>query len=173
MEDLNANASKKAAACAVDLVSSRCSAYATDCWRSQDQEGQNWLETSASHREAAIAPGRPAGSSTQYAAFLPAWCTSAPDRVAPARLFGSCPHLRRAAFARGSLAICWLLQRDAHAFGAGQGYAATTSHPTIWDHRHHTHLVRIASSLQCPCRHWPYSRCKVGAIGIEPTTSPA
>jgi hypothetical protein len=62
MEDLNANVCKKAATCAVDLVSSRCSAYATDCWRSQDQEGQNWLETSAPHREAAIAPGRPAGS---------------------------------------------------------------------------------------------------------------
>jgi hypothetical protein len=47
----------------------------------------------------------------------------APDRDAPARLFGSCP--RRAAFAMGSDTICLLLQRDAHALGVGQRRAAT------------------------------------------------
>ena len=40
-----------------------------------------------------------------------------------------------------------LLQRDARAFGIGQGRAATTSRPTIRDHRRHTNLVRFASSI--------------------------
>ena len=36
----------------------------------------------------------------------------------------------------------------ADAPGVEQGRAATTSRPTIWDHRHYTNLVRIASSLR-------------------------
>jgi hypothetical protein len=40
-----------------------------------------------------------------------------------------------------------LLLRYAHALGVGQGRTVTTSRPTIWDHRHHTNLVRFASSI--------------------------
>jgi len=41
-----------------------------------------------------------------------------------------------------------LLQWDAHAPGVGQGRAATTIRPTIWDHIRYTALVRMASSLR-------------------------
>ena len=34
------------------------------------------------------------------------------------------------------------------AFANQKGLAATTIRPTIWDGRHHTNLVRIASSLR-------------------------
>jgi len=34
-----------------------------------------------------------------------------------------------------------------HTPGIGEGRAATTSHPTIWDYHRHTDLVRVASSL--------------------------
>jgi hypothetical protein len=36
-----------------------------------------------------------------------------------------------------------------HPPGVGQGHAATTSRRASWDRRHHTHSVRITSSL-CP-----------------------
>src|SRR5262249_23853646 len=70
------------------------------------------------------------------------------DRDAAARLLGSCPNLRRTAFATGLEFVFALLQRDAHTLGVGQGRTATTSRPTIRDHRYHASLVWIASQIR-------------------------
>ena len=52
------------------------------------------------------------------------------------------------AFTRDSLAICWLLQPDAHAPGTEEGRAATTNCSTNRHHRCHACSRRIASSLR-------------------------
>jgi hypothetical protein len=68
-------------------------------------------------------------------------------RDASARLFGSCPDLRRAAFTTHP-AIFKLLQPDADSLRLGQGHAAGTGHSTIWDHHRSARSIWIASSLR-------------------------
>ena len=71
----------------------------------------------------------------------------APDRDTSARLldhvliFGE-RHLRR-----GLTSYSLYYDETRTHLGLSKDAAATTSRPTIWDHRHHTSLVRIASSL--------------------------
>jgi len=57
-------------------------------------------------------------------------------------------HLGRTAFATDPDFVFALLQCDAHAPGVGQGRAAATIRPTIWDPYRHTNLVRVASLLR-------------------------
>ena len=44
--------------------------------------------------------------------------------------------------------LTFVCARDGHALGVGRERAATTAVEGVWDHRHHTNLVRIASSLR-------------------------
>ena len=56
--------------------------------------------------------------------------------------------LRRETSAADSDFVLFLLQSEPHAFIAGQGCAAATNGPAMWDHHCHANSVRPTSSIR-------------------------
>jgi transglutaminase-like putative cysteine protease len=99
--------------------------------------GDRWYTFDARHNKPRIghilmARGRDATDVAIVTSFGP--CTLAGFKVITDEVTSVAPASTVVAFATGSDTIFPLLQRDAHALGVGQGRAATTSRPTIWDH---------------------------------------